>query len=654
MVVQSTLPRIDYTARDFESIKTALLDYLKQRFPDDFADFSESQLGIALLEMMAYVGDILSFMLDRVANEVYIETAQERRSVIKLAALLGYKLSSATAASVDLLLSDLDQYSGTLIIDKGVQLSGGNLLYEISETFTLTRAGTTTPSQWSVNGATATTVPIVAAVQGETISETFTANGGKFQLFILTKSPIIGDSSVVTVNAVSFTSVDSLILGNPLDSNDQNIYEVIKDENDKATIRFGDGVSGNIPTLGASIAVTYRVGGGSAGNVSALAIGTTIPADNGGSPVQLNVSNPNAAAGGADRESLEHARFFAPQSAKTNDRAVTFNDYFVLSNGFTDGTSGTIAKAGILSPTSDGISNQVTVYTWVQDQAGTLSTTVPLALRNALQSLLNDRKITTVNVNVQEGVNIPVDISLLIRKDVASSISSIQTNVRNALEAIFKEPRVRFGNELRMSWIIDRIQDLEGVFNLHIQVPSPLIEPGTALELEGGGPASLPNQAAAGPDQVVLPNSSSSTDDFYCNYRIEITGGIGAGQTERIISYVGSTKVATIERNWAQRPSEFASYRIIHPRRIRLAETANSTPDFYNNQVLILDSGAAAGQTRFILDYLIDAQLGKIAIVNQDWQVFPDSLTTYQITPDIKVSENQAIILGSDIQITVL
>lgn len=84
-------PSIDYTSRDFTSIKNDLVEYAKRYYPDTFKDFSQPSFGALMLDTVAYVGDILSFYLDYQANESFLSTAIEYDNIIKLASQMGYK-----------------------------------------------------------------------------------------------------------------------------------------------------------------------------------------------------------------------------------------------------------------------------------------------------------------------------------------------------------------------------------------------------------------------------------------------------------------------------------------------------------------------------------------------------------------------------------
>ena len=84
---------IKYTSRDFESIKSDLVEYAKRYYPETYKDFSEASFGSLLLDTVAYVGDVLSYYVDYSVNESFIDTAIEYDNVRKHARSLGYKFS---------------------------------------------------------------------------------------------------------------------------------------------------------------------------------------------------------------------------------------------------------------------------------------------------------------------------------------------------------------------------------------------------------------------------------------------------------------------------------------------------------------------------------------------------------------------------------
>jgi hypothetical protein len=85
-------PAINYTSRDFTTIKTDLVNYARRYYPNEFRDFSANSFGSLMLDAVSYVGDILSFYLDYQTNESFLSTALEYDNVLKLARQYGYKV----------------------------------------------------------------------------------------------------------------------------------------------------------------------------------------------------------------------------------------------------------------------------------------------------------------------------------------------------------------------------------------------------------------------------------------------------------------------------------------------------------------------------------------------------------------------------------
>lgn len=92
-----TAPPIDYMAKDYDSFRQALIDFLPTIIPG-WTERREADLGITLLELFAYMGDQLSYFQDTVANEAYLETARQRISVRRHARLIDYAMHDGMSA----------------------------------------------------------------------------------------------------------------------------------------------------------------------------------------------------------------------------------------------------------------------------------------------------------------------------------------------------------------------------------------------------------------------------------------------------------------------------------------------------------------------------------------------------------------------------
>ena len=89
---------IDYTSRDFASIRKDLEDFAKRYYPDTYKDFNRASFGSLMLDTVSYIGDILSFYIDYQSNETFLDSAVEYTNIIRLARQLGYKLQTSPSA----------------------------------------------------------------------------------------------------------------------------------------------------------------------------------------------------------------------------------------------------------------------------------------------------------------------------------------------------------------------------------------------------------------------------------------------------------------------------------------------------------------------------------------------------------------------------
>jgi hypothetical protein len=80
----------DFKSYDFETLRRTMISYLREKYPEDFNDYIESSEYIALIDLIAYLGQNLSFRVDLNARENFLETAQRRDSILRLAQLINY------------------------------------------------------------------------------------------------------------------------------------------------------------------------------------------------------------------------------------------------------------------------------------------------------------------------------------------------------------------------------------------------------------------------------------------------------------------------------------------------------------------------------------------------------------------------------------
>ena len=98
-VAYQAYSQVDFQAYDFDTIRTAMVEYIRTNFPENFNDYIESSEFIAIIELLAYLAQSIAFRMDVNTRENFLETAERRDSVFKLARQLGYNPKRNIAAS---------------------------------------------------------------------------------------------------------------------------------------------------------------------------------------------------------------------------------------------------------------------------------------------------------------------------------------------------------------------------------------------------------------------------------------------------------------------------------------------------------------------------------------------------------------------------
>ena len=90
---------VDYTARDFETIRERLMTHAQKYYPETYRDFSDLSFGSLLIDIVSYVGDQMSLFLDHSVNELFLPTATQYENILKIGEQVGYKLDPIPAAT---------------------------------------------------------------------------------------------------------------------------------------------------------------------------------------------------------------------------------------------------------------------------------------------------------------------------------------------------------------------------------------------------------------------------------------------------------------------------------------------------------------------------------------------------------------------------
>jgi hypothetical protein len=411
---RAPLNSVKWAARDYVSIFDDLLRRLKAIYAEVYNDYATTVQGIMLIEMMAYSIAQLQWYLDRIASDCFLETARTSAAANRIVRQLGYKMRPAAASSTTVDLTFPDGTTGPFTMAARWRYQGpGGLMFE-----------SFAPVIEAAAVAPGYTVP-VAVRQGETRILTFTADGTSNQTYALTgvtAGRYVADMSAeVWVDGLEWTEREFLTYA----ADEQ--FEVDYSD-DPPKLRFGDGVAGLAPPLGAEVKVRFVIIDGVKGN-DPKAHSITTSLDTlivGGATVTFTVDNADAPVGGSDPETTDHARRIAPMSFAARGAAVTGPDYDALSNSFSDPLYGAVAQAYAFNPRGtyadlafnnlvENVENYLVVYVAL---VTALETTIASA-GTAMGPLL--AAIATANADLET-----------LRTDMVTWVGSAKTNVQGA------------------------------------------------------------------------------------------------------------------------------------------------------------------------------------------------------------------------------
>lgn len=468
----------NYHARDAASLLEAMRAIVPQTLPEWTNYESDADAGVALLQLFAHMGDIISYYVDAAANESFLGTAQTRRSVVEHLRLIGYRLGTAASASTELTVTATTLPVGTFQIQPGdafetVGVQGSSpVRFEYTGTEALPLTFPKPADDAAADGPVAANERIPVA-EGRTIfnEPIGQSDGSSYQRFALTHPGLI-------LRAVSGTEVvlsvtpdeegrrwrlrDTLAFSGPADPD----FTIEVDENDRAVVIFGE----LAPPDRSAVLATYRIGGGGLGNVGPDTITKVVKADGLKGLGEFAITNPKRAVGGAPREASEHAIAQAPAVFRSLGRAVTAGDYVAIALAHPGvgkvrvGTAGWNRVQLVVAPSGGGDINDV--------------------LRADIVRHFEDKRPIGTRIDVVGAKYVPVFIAATVDVQPYFSSQRIAEQVRSALRNVLAFDRVDFGAVLYLSKLFEAIEEIDGVAGVNITEFS---RPGAELAVPGNG-----------------------------------------------------------------------------------------------------------------------------------------------------------------------
>jgi hypothetical protein len=325
---------------EFDSIKFGLVDFLRTR--PEFTDYDFSASGLStIIDLLAYNSHYQALMANFVANEMYIDTAVKRSSVVSLAKSFGYtprSINSATA-SINLTVSNVSGNPSSLVLPAGTRFS--TIVNTKNKIFSTISAISTNNSS---NQYVFSNVPLY---EGEYVTNTITWNGVDPTITIPNGNVDTNTLRVfVTENGSDIEYVKNT---NFLDIGSTTKCFFLQEGFDGFEIYFGDGNFGAIPDATvqnpATIKMKYIVSSGSEGNsATVFSLASSLGAGTENSSTLITTIS--SATGGKDAESIDSIKLQALNHFGAQNRAVIADDYTTIIKNLNINTDAVLVWGG--------------------------------------------------------------------------------------------------------------------------------------------------------------------------------------------------------------------------------------------------------------------------------------------------------------------
>jgi hypothetical protein len=292
--------------------------YLARQVIPNWTDFSLSFPENVLLEGCALIVSMAISVMKEQFRQHALATMTDRLAAIRKGRITNYQLQGATAAQVDGVFRLPNSATATVevTIPSGTRIQSGGAIYTLYTSTAISVGNNASPTVTLENSEDQELVQLSEEMANITIQ--------------LSHTDVVESSIAVTAGNGAYSSVNadgrayaSLVEANP----DDRAFIIMRDNNGRAYVFFGNGINGAIPQ--GTITITYRTGGGEAGRAQADAAWTILDGiyDVNGQIKTVEFYNPSASVGGFDASTVEEARIMIPQSVRTLERAVNEDDF---------------------------------------------------------------------------------------------------------------------------------------------------------------------------------------------------------------------------------------------------------------------------------------------------------------------------------------
>jgi len=455
--------KLNISQLDFDAIKANLKTFLSNQSQFKDYDFEGSGMSV-LLDLLAYNTHYLSYNANILANEMFIDTADLRNSIVSLAKALGYTPNSPRASNADINVVVNDATGTSLTMNAGTQFTTS--VDGVNYNFVTTSSNTITP----VDGVY--TFSNLNIYEGTYVTYQYTADTSDVDQRFLIQSAN-ADTSTLTVqvqNSAGDTTVNTYTKATSITQLDSTsrVYFLQEAEDGKFEIYFGDGVIGKALDDGNIIILKYVVTNKTAANgASSFSLSGNI---GGFSDVSITV-NSNAA-NGAEAQSNESIKFNAPKSYAAQDRAVTIEDYKSKVRELYANTKSVSAWGGEDAETPF----YGRVYISINPTSGS---TLTDTTKNSIVTELKKYSVASVTPVIIDPETTSLLLTSTVRyneKATTKTAETLKTDVTNALTNYNDNTLNQFDSIFRYSKVLELIDDadssiLSNITTLRIRKP---------------------------------------------------------------------------------------------------------------------------------------------------------------------------------------
>ena len=412
--------KLEISQLDFDGIKDNLKTFLSQQ--DEFTDYDFEGSGMnVLLDVLAYNTHYLGYNANMLANEMYLDSADQRSSVVSLAKQVGYTPKSAVSSTATI----------DVLVNNG---SGASITMSRGTKFTTTVDGT---NYSFVNNADVSISPVdgvykfsnLDIYEGTYLNYKYTANTSDTdQRFIIPNDNV--DTTTLTVkvqNSSSDSTTNTYKLASGITALDSTstVYFLQEVENGRFEVYFGDGVLGKAIADGNIVILDYITCNLDEPNgATSFTLSGTV-----GGFANVTITTIGNAANGSAAETIKSIKYNAPRDYTSQDRAVTAEDYKVLVKSLYANAQSVQVYGGEDAATPD----YGKVYISIKAKSGSNLTEVT---KTSLVQSLKSFAVASVTPVIIDPETTFITLTTTFKYDsslTTKDVSTLQTNVLNAI-----------------------------------------------------------------------------------------------------------------------------------------------------------------------------------------------------------------------------